>query len=150
LFRVKEAMPRTSAWVLLSVLSAATLGGCAEYSDYAIPHGSGGSAQRTANAKKIPLPDRALLETQPAPDCEARAMQRGDKERRVDAAAFVKPAIPDDASADPNADLAFRIKLEYERECYRQAERRVRDQLKALQTSTTQTIDAVKRAEQTR
>ena len=126
------------------------MGGCAEYSEYAIPHGTGGSAQRAANAKKIPLPDRALLETRPAPDCEARAMQRTDKDRRVDTASLAKPTIPEDVSADPNADLALRIKLEYERECYRQAERRVRDQLQSLQASTTQTIDAVKRAEHTR
>ena len=36
------------------------------------------------------------------------------------------------AETDANAALALRIKLEYERECYRQAEQRVRARLKKL------------------
>jgi hypothetical protein len=41
-----------------------------------------------------------------------------------------------EGAGDANADLALRIKLEYERECYRQAEVRMRDRVKQLQTST--------------
>jgi hypothetical protein len=50
--------------------------------------------------------------------------------------------------SETNADLALRIKLEYERECYRQAEARVREQLRKLQASTSETIKAVKQLEQ--
>ena len=39
--------------------------------------------------------------------------------------------------------LALRIRLEYERECYRKAEMRVRVQLEQLQASTAETIKAV-------
>jgi hypothetical protein len=39
------------------------------------------------------------------------------------------------------------IKLEYERECYRKAEIRVRDRLKRLQAAAAETIKAVNRIE---
>ena len=44
--------------------------------------------------------------------------------------------------ADGNADLALRIKLEYERECYKQAESRVRQRLQNLQAWTVDTVKA--------
>jgi uncharacterized protein (UPF0548 family) len=48
---------------------------------------------------------------------------------------------------DPNAALAMRIKLEYERECYRQAEERVRARLQELQGSVKETIKSVNHGE---
>jgi hypothetical protein len=54
-----------------------------------------------------------LFEPQPAPDCEYR---RSDL-RTVDPDAFA------------------RLKLEYERQCYRQAEKLARDRLRRLQAS---------------
>jgi hypothetical protein len=56
--------------------------------------------------------------------------------------------VPPKADADRNAELAVRIKLEYERECYRQAEIRVRDRLRQLQGSVSETIKSINRVEQ--
>jgi len=121
--------------VLTPVVCAATLVGCAECLDdiYVMSPTEPINTARESRTR-IPLPDQALLTTQPEPDCEA------------------KPTAPDAAKSeqpsDPNADLALRIKLEYERECYRRAEMRVRERLQRLQSSTANTIKAVKRLEQ--
>jgi hypothetical protein len=56
--------------------------------------------------------------------------------------------MPPKVDEDRNADLALRIKLQYERECYRQAEMRVRDRLRQLQSSVSETIKSVNRTEQ--
>jgi hypothetical protein len=56
--------------------------------------------------------------------------------------------VPPKVDADRNAELAVRIKLEYERECYRQAEIRVRDRLGQLQGSVSETIKSIHRTEQ--
>jgi hypothetical protein len=65
----------------------------------------------------IPFSERALLRAQPKPDCEG------------------KPPTKAAGTSDPDVDLALRIKLEYEKECYRQAEMRVREQLTRLQAA---------------
>jgi len=44
--------------------------------------------------------------------------------------------------------MALRVKLEYERACYRQAEIQVRKRLRQLQGSVGETIKSAKRAEQ--
>jgi hypothetical protein len=62
--------------------------------------------------------DRALLAPQPAPDCEFKGPER-------DAA---------------DADLLARLKLDYERHCYQQAEMVARNRLRLLQASV-QVID---------
>jgi hypothetical protein len=61
------------------------------------------------------------------------------------ASAAMVPPSPD---ADRSAELALRIKLEYERECYRQAEKRVRDRLRQLQGSVSETIKSINGTEQ--
>lgn len=142
---------KVSIRFLVPTVVVSALGGCApELSDYyETSYTSSSSAQRSASAKpKIPLPDTALLKAQPVPDCDSPRTERANKDRRVDTASLAKPTIPEDTGADPNADLALRIKLEYERECYRQAETRVRERLNALQTSTSQTMGAIWRGEQ--
>jgi hypothetical protein len=53
--------------------------------------------------------------------------------------------MPPNADGDRNAELALRIKLEYERECYRQAEIRVRDRLRQLQGSVSESIKSINR-----
>jgi hypothetical protein len=130
------------------------MGGCAsDFDDYVYdaPRKASTTSQRSAAARlKVPLPDRALLEPQAAPDCEEQSIQqRADKERQRVARRSDSEQVnrSDEATADPNAELTLRIKLEYERECYRQAEARVRDRLKQLQSSTTQTIYAIKNAD---
>jgi hypothetical protein len=49
--------------------------------------------------------------------------------------------------ADPNATLGLRIRLEYERDCFRRAEMKARDRLHRLQAAVGRTIKAVKRVE---
>ena len=44
-----------------------------------------------------------------------------------------KIAVQIPTQSDPNKELATRIRLEYDRECYKQAEKRVRSQLERLQ-----------------
>jgi hypothetical protein len=65
----------------------------------------------------IPVPDRALLEPRPEPQCQF-------------------------AGTDPNADE--RWKLDYERQCYRQAEMIVRYRLELLQNAVHKMIEAAK------
>jgi hypothetical protein len=56
--------------------------------------------------------------------------------------------VPPSPEVERNAELALRIKLEYERECYRQAEMRVRQRLHQLQSSVGETVKSVNRTEQ--
>jgi hypothetical protein len=68
--------------------------------------------QREARPRPRPV-DRALLASQAAPDCDFKA--------------------PQGESADP--DVLARLKLDYERQCYRKAETSLRDRLRLVQTS---------------
>ena len=152
-------MKRTSkSRVAVIAVIAAVLGGCAQDfdEDYGVYYsGDPATPRRTAKIKskipQIPLPDRALLETPAEPDCGAAQGPRrpGRPESATATAGLATPAAAEEGAAnDTNAELALRIKLEYERECYRQAEARMRDRLKQLQASTTQTVKAVKGTEQ--
>jgi hypothetical protein len=130
--------------------------------------GATAPAKARASAKaKIPLPSRALLARQAEPKCEdiksiaaGEEPAKGEGKREAgtqtaDASAAAAPAADQSAAAaaaapapgpgmgDPNASLALRIKLEYERECYRQAELRVRERLHRLQSSVGATIKAM-------
>jgi hypothetical protein len=73
-------------------------------------------------APKIRRPDLALLSPQPAPDCE---FDRSDLK-----------------TVDPNEWA--RLKVEYERQCYLDAEKAARDRLALLQTSSTCEIEPVR------
>jgi hypothetical protein len=68
----------------------------------------------------IPLPEQALLTPQPEPDCEFKTQ-------------------PQQSPLDP--DIKY-MKLDYERQCYRQAEISVRARLRLLQASVGETIKA--------
>jgi hypothetical protein len=70
---------------------------------------------------KIRRPDPALLAPQPAPDCE---FKRSDLK-----------------TVDP--DQWARLKAEYERQCYQDAEKAARDRLVLLQESSTCEIEPV-------
>jgi hypothetical protein len=70
---------------------------------------------------KIRRPDLALLSPQPAPDCE---FKRSD----------LKTVDPDEWS---------RLKVEYERQCYLDAEKAARDRLALLQAASTCEIEPV-------
>jgi hypothetical protein len=104
----------------------------------------------------VSLPKPELLKPQGPPDCgeaktaDAQPTARGPKAAAANAqhasAAVLQPSL-DTEPPDRNAELALRVKLEYERECYRQAEARVRDRLRQLQGSVGETIKAINRAE---
>src|SRR6476619_257696 len=66
-------------------------------------------SKRQAAKKAVPLPSQALLAPQVTPDCEGKG--QGQQLASTDASAVVAPR------PETNADLALRIKLEYEREC---------------------------------
>ena len=68
---------------------------------------------------RIHRPSRALLTPQPAPDCELKAFD-------------LKTVDPDQWS---------HLKVEYERQCYQDAEKAARDRLSLLQTSSTCEIE---------
>ena len=71
---------------------------------------------------KIRRPDLALLSPQPAPDCE---FKRSD----------LKTVDPDEWA---------RLKVEYERQCYQDAEKAARERLVLLQASSTCEIEPVR------
>jgi hypothetical protein len=71
---------------------------------------------------RIRRPSRALLVSQPAPDCEFRVTE-------------LKTVDPDQWA---------RLRLDYERQCYQQAEKKVRDRLRLLQASSRCEIEPVR------
>ena len=77
---------------------------------------------------KIRRPDLALLSPQPAPDCE---FKRSD----------LKTVDPDEWA---------RLKVEYERQCYLDAEKTARDRLVLLQASATCEVEPVPQRKPTR
>lgn len=79
------------------------------------------SEPRRYSEPRIHRPDPALLAAQPAPDCEFR---RSDLE-----------------TVDP--DQWARLKAEYERQCYQDAEKAARDRLSSLQSAATCEIEPV-------
>ena len=99
---------------------AVTLAGCDCLGrGFAVTRSAGAGISSTPAASP-PLPRRALLIPQPAPNCEP-------------------------ASAEPTLDE--RQKLDYQRQCYRHAEMIVRERLQRLQVSVGRTIKAVGRSE---
>jgi hypothetical protein len=97
------------------VLSALAASGCASYSTYGTqsePAQAMASAHRHSRTRSD-RQDRALLVPQPAPNCDYDRAQ--------------------DDTVD--ADLWARLKVEYERHCYQQAEVLVRNRLRLLQAS---------------
>jgi hypothetical protein len=99
---------------------AGCLAGCAALYDDFLESSDAWHAHRgQARADTfLPASHQALLVPPRKPECEAAAGGRR--------------LAPE---GDVNSELAERIKLEYERECYRQAELRVRRQLRALQAA---------------
>ena len=144
-----RAAPRALV-LAIAVLGAATSGCAPPY------HGDDFPRPRTRSQSRVPLPKAALLAPQAAPDCgeakTADARPAAGNSKRMASAAVPEPAssatVPPSPDADRNAELALRIKLEYERECYRQAEMRVRERLHQLQSSIGETVKSVNRTEQ--
>ena len=105
--RSGQLRPRRTRWLPLAL--ALVLAGCAQAAPSA-PAPSATTPQVHAEAQ-LCRPEAALLSPQPPPDCVFR---RGDLK-----------------TADP--DLWAKLKIEYERQCYEGAERRVREHLVRLQ-----------------
>jgi hypothetical protein len=74
---------------------------------------------------RIRRPARALLVSQPAPDCEFRGADRN--------------------TVDP--EEWARLKLDYERQCYQRAEKIARDRLRQLQASSRCEIEPVRHSQ---
>lgn len=111
--------------IALSALSCAmALAGCASKSP--APELQASHLQIAADRQpsfRIRRPSRALLRPQPAPDCEFR--ETSD----------LKPVDPDQWA---------RLKLAYERQCYRHAEQVARERLRRLQAAQMCTIEPVR------
>ena len=139
------------ALVLAITVLGAAVSGCA------LPyHDDNFARPRARSESRVPLPRAALLSPQGPPDCEeansADPRAAAGDSKRMASTLVTEPAsaamVPPKVDADRNAELAVRIKLEYERECYRQAEIRVRDRLGQLQGSVSETIKSIHRTEQ--
>jgi hypothetical protein len=161
-------MQKRVRWRLAAVIGIAALAGCllASCSKYEL-------VEAHPEPARIPLPKQALLTREPEPGCTAQAAApetHGDLRppalHHAPAAMFAAAGASDSprlpvmaasgqsdgalAQADPNLGLAQRIKLEYERDCFRRAEQRTREKLLKLQQAVAVPARAVKRAEQAR
>src|SRR5215831_13135311 len=130
--------------VSLVGLSAFLLLGCAaEYSQQ-------DSSPRRAKLA-ILLPERALLQPQGEPGCELKASQEeggdGAEQRGKPLPQPQAESNRKRGQVDSNATLGLRIRLEYERDCFRRAEIQARDRLHQLQAAVGKTIKTVKRIE---
>jgi len=116
---LKRNQGRVLAFAFAIVLCSITLDGCGPtVSRGSMPVDVADSNFSTSARvrSRIPLPDRDLLKPASKPDCEFRD---------------TKPA-------------ADNLKLNYERDCFRQSEIIVRNRLQALQHSVQRTIRAVR------
>lgn len=123
------------------------MGGCAPgYDDYADASDRPVSGARRVAAAATTSPPRrpiqppayALVEPTPKPDCENPDRPSGLGAAGGQQTASISPQPP---SSD-GEELAQRIKLEYEKQCYKQAEQRVRERLQGLQAWTAETMKA--------
>ena len=113
---------RVSASVFPAVLCAVALAGCAADHTERGSRRPGTAHTRIATAPvstiPISLQGSALLEPQPKPDCEFKTAGAGTDER---------------------------MKLDYERQCYRHSEIIARDRLQQLQAAVGEAVNSVKR-----
>jgi hypothetical protein len=107
----------------LSALSLAmALAGCAQHSALKADPIEAAAPPQGQPDFRIHRPNRALLISQPAPDCEFRGTE-------------LKTVDPDQWA---------RLRLDYERQCYQRAEKTVRDRLRLLQASSRCEIEPVR------
>lgn len=117
------------------VFSAMTVAGCARNPD----HREFNPVQHEVRATPVRAPARALRHTEPRHYAELRI-------RRPDPALLTPQPAPncefkrtDVSAVDPNEWA--RLKIDYERQCYQDAEKLARDRLKLLQASSTCEIE---------
>jgi hypothetical protein len=117
--RSGQVRPRSTCGVPIAI--AFVLAGCTQASP---PEPAPAATTPQAHAEaRICRPEAALLLPQSPPDCVFR---RGDLK-----------------TADP--ELWAKLKIEYERQCYERAERRVREHLARLQAASRCEIEAANR-----
>jgi hypothetical protein len=122
--RTRESTRVSARASNLMLLLAVALAGCAPApAQHVAPVAIRAAAPVPAVREPIPLPDPALLAFQDEPRCE-----------------FTGSDVEDDG----------RIRLDYERQCYRHAEMIARDRLRALQEAVNDTVGAVRRSERAR
>ena len=138
--RSRTAGPRSLVPRFLTVcvtLCSLSFAGCARHSappelNPALHEGNAPAPRVTARPRRVPetiryvrpnirRPDPALLAPQPTPDCEFKR--------------------PDLKTVD--ADEWTRLKVEYERQCYQDAEKAARERLVLLQTSSSCEVEPV-------
>ena len=135
LHRLPTVTRAALAGALCGPLLVGCAGMCGEYDDGRSDPRHGRASHSLAAAFRT-LAQQARLASPPKAECEEEA------------AAAEKKAAQAPAERDANAELALRIRLEYERECYRQAELRVRKQLQALQSAAREAVKAAGEVEQ--
>jgi len=89
------------------------------------------------------------MQPQGEPGCELEAPQEKSGEGAEQTQPPAPPWEPNrkQGQGNTNAALGLRIRLEYERDCFRRAEMQTRDRLHRLQASVGKTIKTVKRIE---
>jgi len=135
LHRLPTVTRAALAGALCGPLLVGCAGMCGEYGDGRSDPRQGRAGHSVAAAFRT-LAQRARLAPPPKAECEEEAAEAEKK------------AAQAPAERDANAELALRIRLEYERECYRQAELRVRKQLQALQSAAREAVKAAGEVEQ--
>lgn len=106
---------------LALAVCAAALSGCADCYDNDLPvHPRTHFATPQKTIVRVPVLSPDLLSPQPEPNCEEK-----------------ETASQESSRSGPNSDLALRIKLEYDKICYQQAEERTRERLSQLQSTLT-------------
>jgi hypothetical protein len=90
----------------------------------------------------IPLPDRALLAPPAEFNCESNA-RRDETVKAFDRWITRMRDQPSETPAQADPGAVLRAKLDYERQCYRDAEKTLRGRLLELQASARETVKAV-------
>ena len=133
-------LPRVFGVVLTSV-ACLTLVSCVGRTPAMPTKTDNGVGVEAGRKPSIPLPDRALLERQPAPNCDRKTAEAASSEPTPREPSSSEPAT---AGAPANDDQR---RLNLQIDCYRQHEAIARDRLLALQISIDKTIKAIKRRE---
>ena len=99
--------------------------------------GCGADLIDSEHARRISKERVALLKRQPPPNCEYRTARLDESAKRQ-----TDGSPP---SSDLSSDAAMRMKLDYERQCYRHAEMIARARLTSLQGAVQDKVKAGKR-----
>ena len=135
-----ELLPRVFGVVLASV-ACSTLVSCVGRVPAMPTKTDNGVAVKAGRKPPIPLPDQALLERQPVPNCERKTAEAASPEPKPPEQSSSEPT----AAAEPADDDQRRLNLRID--CYRQHEAIVRDRLLALQISVGKTVRAIRQRE---